>query len=156
MKTVWMTLLASAAIAVGYPAAASAHPDEDESYASDDWNNGGDTYTEFNAEYQHIWAEIEHGVNDGSYTPRQADYFYRQMQGIRARADWQQRRGYGDAGAIQVMLERLHDRMHVYHERSHDHEDRYDGNRGYGYGNANPYRARDNNTYLGLSFGYRH
>ena len=133
MKKLMVALLATSTMAFAVPALAHEHPDEP--YAqSDDWNNGGDSYTEFNQEYRHIWQGIEHGLSDGSYTPRQAQQFYRSMQQIRARADWMERRGVYDPGDIQQRLERLHDYMHMAHERGHERQDdRYGYGDRYGY-----------------------
>ena len=164
MKKVILGLMASAAVAISFPTAANAHPDEDAYQQQNDWNNGGDSYAEFDQEYRHIWDGIQHSLNDGSYTPREANYFYRQMQNIRAQADWQARSGYYDGGRIQVSLEQLHDRMHVTHERGHEREDRSGygyGNRGYGYGQPSPYadpygyRYRGQNQGFSIFFGTR-
>lgn len=97
----------------------------------DDWNNGGDSYAEFNQEYQHIWQGIQHGLSDGSYTPRQARGFYRAMQQIKARADWMERHGRYDPQDTQARLERLHEVMHAAHERGHEMQDRYGDSGGY-------------------------
>ena len=161
MKKLILALVATTAITVGLPAVANAHPDEDAGWQQDDWNNGGDSYAEFDQEYRHIWNGIRHGVSDGSYTPREANYFYRQMQIIRARADWQARSGYYDGGQIQASLEQLHDRMHYAHERGHDREQQYYyGNRDdYGYGRrsayGDAYGYRDPNQGYNLSFSIR-
>ena len=108
-----------------HDAHAEGHAILDSVQGGDDWNNGGDSYAEFNQEYRHIWAGIQHGLSDGSYTPRQARYFYRAMQQIRARADWMQRSGRYNPRDIQVRLERLHDTMHDAHERGHERQDAY-------------------------------
>ncbi len=86
MRTVWLSLIASVAIAAGLPTVANAHPEEEPGY-SDDWNNGGGSYEEFSHEYQHIWNGIQHGLQDGSYSRWEANGFFRQMQAIRARAN---------------------------------------------------------------------
>ncbi|MDB5416836.1 MAG: hypothetical protein JWP50_255 [Phenylobacterium sp.] len=131
MNKLLVALLATSAIGLGAPAVATAHPDDGYA-AQDDWNNGGDSYDEFNQEYQHIWNGIQHGLGDGSYTPRQAQQFFRAMQQIRARADWMERSGYYDPQDIQNRLERLHDYMHMAHERGHERLDRRFGYYGYG------------------------
>lgn len=131
MRKLLAALLATSAIGMALPAAA--HPDEP--YAqNDDWNDSIDSYAEFNQEYQHIWQGIEHGLQDGSYSRRQAQQFYRAMQQIRARADWMDRSGDYDPEDIQRRLEALHDRMHVAHERGHERQERY------GYSNYDYYR----------------
>lgn len=103
--------------------------DRDHDHGGEDWNNGGDTYAEFNQEYQHIWDGIQHGLSDGSYTRRQAQAYYRAMQQIRARASYMERQGRYDPEDTQARLERLHASMHVAHERGHDLQDRYAGYR---------------------------
>jgi hypothetical protein len=120
MKKLLIALLAATAVAAAAPAA-FAHDD-------DDWS--AESYGQFTQHYQHIWEGIQHGVSDGSYTPSQARYFYRQLQNIRGRAEWQSRSGYYDPQDINDRLEDLHDRMHVAHERGHDRLDSY----GYGAG----------------------
>lgn len=104
------------------------HALQDRALAGDDWSNGGNSYAEFNQEYQHILDGIQHGLSDGSYTHRQAQWFYRSMQQIRARANWMERSGRYDPQDIQDRLERLHNMMHAAHERGHQLQDRY----GYG------------------------
>ena len=160
MKKLLFTLGTIAAVTAGWPVVANAHPDDDAYQQSDDWSNGGESYAEFDQEYRHIWNGIQHGVSDGSYTPREANYFYRQMQNIRAQADWQARQGYYDGGQIQASLERLHERMHGAHERGHERQDWYGyGNRGDGYRQpstyADPYGYRGQNQGYNLYFGVR-
>ena len=104
------------------------HADQDRVRSGDTWNNGGDTYAEFDQEYQHIWQNIQHGVSDGSYTRRQAQGFYRAMQQIKARASWMERNGRYDPEDTQARLERLHETMHTAHERGHELQDRYGDN----------------------------
>ncbi len=99
----------------------------------DNWNTGGDTYADFNQEYQHIWQGIQHGVSDGSYTRLQAQGFYRAMQQIRARAEYMERSGRYDPQDTQPRLERLHNVMHDAHERGHQLQDRYGNNGDYNY-----------------------
>ena len=127
MNKLLLALLATTVVAAAGPALA--HDDDD-----DDWG-GAPTYQAFDQQYRHIWDGIQHGVSDGSYTPRQARYFYWQLQNIRARADWEQRSGYYDPGDVEARLESLHDQMHVAHERGHERLD------------------NDWNSYGGSSFG---
>ena len=124
MKKFLIAVLATSALGLGVPAVAMAHPEDDDQAVQNDWNNGGDSYNEFNQEYQHNWDGIQHGLSDGSYTPRQAQQYFRAMQQIRARADWMERSGYYDPEDIQNLLERLHDTMHIAHERAHERLDR--------------------------------
>jgi hypothetical protein len=101
------------------------HAAQDDHHDDDAWNNGGQTYADFNQEYQHIWEGIEHGVSDGSYTRRQAQGFYRSMQQIRARANSMERSGRYNTADTQARLERLHETMHAAHEAGHDRLDGY-------------------------------
>ena len=143
MRKMLITLMATAAVAVGIPAAAGAHPGVEVEASDNDWNNGGATYADFTQEYQHIWAGIQHGLSDGSYNRYEANSFYRQMQQIRYRAYYQQQSGYYNPEETQAQLERLHELMHNAHERGHERQDYYsfgNFNRGY-YGNA--YRGYD-------------
>ena len=134
--TKWMiALLASSVLAAGVPAIAQAHSDDQYgAYSHDDdndWNNGGASYEQFDEEYRHIWAGIQHGLSDGSYTRREAQQFYREMQRIRARADWEQRNGDYDSDETQARLESPHERMHTAHERGHQRQNEYYGWRQY-------------------------
>src|SRR3569623_61495 len=101
MKTIILAGLAAAALAFAGPALA---------HGDDDWT--AESYGAFSQQYQHIWDGIQHGLGDGSYTPWQARRFYRALQDIRGRADWEQRSGYYDPQDIEQRLERLHDTMH--------------------------------------------
>ena len=112
-----------------HDAHADGHAVQDRAPSGETWNNGGDTYAEFDQEYQHIWQNIQHGVRDGSYTRRQAQGYYRAMQQIRARANSMERQGRYDPDDTQARLERLHETMHAAHERGHDLQDRYAGYR---------------------------
>ena len=123
MNKFMIALLATTTMAFAAPALA--HPDDEDGVVVDNWNNGGDSYAEFDQEYRHIWQGIQHGLSDGSYTSRQAQSYYRAMQQIHARADWQQRSGYYDPEDIQGRLERLHNTMHVAHDRGHERMDRW-------------------------------
>ncbi|HKR88003.1 MAG TPA: hypothetical protein VJS38_07490 [Phenylobacterium sp.] len=77
MKKLVLAALAAAAMAA-VAAPALAHEGDD-----DDWSI--ESYDAFTQQYHHIWDGIQHGVSDGSYSPRQAQYFYRQLRGIQAR-----------------------------------------------------------------------
>lgn len=146
MKRLLITLMATAAVAGLVPSIASAHPGESDEHVSDG-DNGGRSYADFNAEFRHIVEGIQHGVSDGSYSPYEADGFYRQMQRIRQRAYYQQVRGYYDPDWTQNALASLHDRMHAAHERGHERQDHYYANR-YGYDRS--YAPNDYSSY-----GYR-
>jgi hypothetical protein len=125
MKKLVLAALATSLLAVAAPALA--HPGDD-----DDWTI--ESYSSFAQQYHHIWDGIEHGLSDGSYSPRQARYFYQQLRDIQRRADWEQRAGRFDPDEISDRLEALHDRMHVAHERGHERLDN-----DWGYGGYRPY-----------------
>lgn len=146
MKTLLIALLATSTLGLAAPAFAHDPPQVTHAGATD-WNNGGDTYSEFNAEYQHIWEGIQHGVSDGSYTQAQAQQYYREMQNIRSRADMMQRSGRYDPRDIQARLERLHDVMHDAHDEGHAQQDRY--------GNGMSYADFDQ-EYRHISEGIQH
>ena len=140
MKTLLLGLAAAASLAMAAQALAHDHDDNDEVWAAQ-------SYGDFNQQYQHIWQGIQHGVGDGSYNIYQARQYYRDLQGILARADWQERRGYYDPSDIEARLERLHDRMHVAHERGHERlNDDWNNGGDYGYSNRSygyrPYSRR--------------
>ena len=121
MKRLLIALLATSALAVSAPA--MAHPDHPGTVDEDNWSNGGATYGDFNAEYQHIWQGIQHGLSDGSYTRSQAQQYYSAMQQIRARADWMNQNGRWDPQDTQARLERLHESMHRAHDVGHAIQD---------------------------------
>ncbi len=118
MKHILLTLLAASSLAAAAPALA--HGDDN----GDDEAWTAQSYGDFSGLYDHIMQGIRHGISDGSYTRWQARRFYRQLQQIRQRADWEQRNGDYDVQDIQYRLQRLHDVMHVAHERGHERLDR--------------------------------
>jgi hypothetical protein len=107
----------------------SGHALQDRAASGDDWNNGGNSYAEFNDEYQHIAQNIQQGVRDGSYSRRQARSFSRTLQQIRDRADSMQRDGRYDPQDTQARLERLHNMLHDQHDAAQGRQDPY-GNSG--------------------------
>lgn len=140
MKKLLGALLAAAAIgAVASPALA--HPDDDDESPAYSQYFGG--YRDFEALYQHDWQGIQHGLRDGSYTPREARYFAMQLRDIRQReAYYRSRDGWlspREGRDIQARLERLHEVMHEAHEEGHDAQDDWNEDnssyyeRGYGY-----------------------
>ena len=156
MKSLLFGLAAAATLAVAAPALAH---DEDEAWHVD-------SYSSFGQQYQHIQEGIRHGISDGSYTRWQAQRYYRELQTIRARADWEERTGDFDPEEISQSLEQLHARMHVAHERGHDRLDAQanDWNtrsqRGYyGYrpynGETGYYGYRPNTSYRTYTYSYR-
>ena len=115
MKNLLMALLAASAVAAAAPALA--HGDDNDNA----WD--ASSYSDFSQQYHHIWYGIQHGMSDGSYTPWQARQFFRQLQSIRARADWEERSGDYNSGDIEARLARLHYQMHVAHARGHERLD---------------------------------
>jgi opacity protein-like surface antigen len=147
MKKLLGALLAAAAIgAVASPALA--HPDDEDDNGGYSQYFGG--YQNFDALYQHDWQGIQHGLSDGSYTPREARYFAMQLRGIRQReAYFRSRDGWlspQEGRDIQVRLERLHEVMHQAHEDGHASQDDWNGTSP-GYRNYNGYDQ--NNGYGG-------
>jgi hypothetical protein len=145
MRKYLLALLAASTLAGAAPA--FAHDD----YGDDDWN--ASSYSDFNQLYQHLWQGIQHGVSDGSYTPGQVRYFARELRNIRARAQWEEESGYYDPRDIDARLNRLHERMHIAHDRGHErlNNDWYGGSNSYSpYGD--PYRSGYGNSY-GNSYG---
>lgn len=132
MKKLLLAALAATSLAIA-AAPALAHEGE-----NDDWTV--DSYGAFSQQYHHIWDGIQHGISDGSYTPREAQYFYRQLRGIQARAEWERRTGQFDPDEINDRLQDLHDRMHVAHERGHERQE--DGYGAYGYQRYGDYGYR--------------
>lgn len=133
MKKLALVLLASAAFAIATPALA--HGDDD------DWSP--DSYSEFSQMYQHIWQGIQHGLDDGSYNPREARYFYGQLRQIQRKAYWEERNGEFDADEIAQDLQILHQRMHIAHERGHERLDNDWNSSSYGRYGYTPYRGRN-------------
>lgn len=126
MKRLVLAILAAASMAA-VAAPALAHEGED-----DDWTV--ESYEGFGQQYHHIWDGIQHGLSDGSYTPGQAQYFYRQLRGVQARADWEQRTGQFDPDEISERLNELHERMHIAHRLGHERLDNGGWGAPYGYG----------------------
>lgn len=166
MKKFIIAMLASSALAMAVPVVAQAHDQQDVASSDESWNNGGETYADFDQEYQHIWQGIQHGLSDGSYTRRDAYRFYRQMRNIRARANWEQQSGNYDPEATQAQLESLHERLHIAHERGHQRLDSYGANNDWRGGNNGGYGRNDggygnngggygaNNGYGGNQYGH--
>ena len=136
MKRLLAALLATSTVAIAAPALAHGEGD-------DDWSTSAPTYGEFDQQYHHIWDGIQHGLSDGSYTQWQARQFYRELQSIRARAWWEQNRGYYNPQDIEYRLESLHTRMHVAHDQGHERLN----NDWYGYGGDGGYGGYGGNGY---------
>lgn len=94
-----------------------------------DWSYGRGRYALFDREYRHTIDGIRHGLSDGTFSRRQADRFYRELESIRFDAMRSMRYGNYQDDYIQARMVRLHERMHFKHERNHE---RYDGYRPYG------------------------
>ena len=97
-----------------------------------------------------------------SFSPGEANYFYRQLRDIQVRAYWDARRGDYDPRWTDAQLERLHERMHIAHERGHERLDNDWNRESYGYrgysaptqGYARPY-GYDNGYSYSYTYGYR-
>lgn len=151
MKTLFIALLASSAMAAAVPVVAQAHDYQPGGYAGgEDWNNGGATYAQFNQEYQHIAQMIRHGASDGTLNRRQIAGSFHELRYIQSLAYSQQRNGYYDPRIIQARLTRLHDGLHFRHDAAHAYRDRSDQqNYGRDYGNTYNQRgdSRSDNAY---------
>ena len=134
MKKLFGALLAAAAIgAVASPALAHEGDHNDNDNGGYSQYFGG--YQNFDALYQHDWQGIRHGLSDGSYTRREAQYFMTQLRSIRQlEAYYRARDGLNpqEGRDVQRRLERLHAVMHEAHEDGHDAQDDWNnGNTGY-------------------------
>ncbi len=104
---------------------------------SSDWDQGRARYALFEREYRHTIDGIRHGLSDGTFSRRQADRFYRELESIRYNALQSMRYGNYQDRYIQARMVRLHQLMHFKHGRNHE---RYDGYATYGtYGNYGAY-----------------
>lgn len=94
---------------------------------NNDWNNRNRGYASFERQYRHTIDGIRHGLSDGTFTRSRANEFYRELQSIRRAAYLSQQYGNYSHQYAQARMARLHQRMHVKHERSHDRNDGYGG-----------------------------
>lgn len=140
MKRLFTALLASTALLAAVPAVASAH---DNGYGNGYYNNGNDWdrdggYNGFRQEFGHLYQGVQHGLSDGSINRWQARRFFDAIADARQRLEFYRRNdGYlspWEQRDMQARLQRLHEVLHVVHERDHEREDGYgyDGNNGYG------------------------
>lgn len=93
---------------------------------SPNWERGG--RVGFRYEFNHVYAGIQHGLRDGSYTQWEAQRFLREVENLR-RLERYYRTNDGRLNGwerrdLQQRLERLHDVMHVAHQRGHRRDDR--------------------------------
>ncbi len=109
MKKLLFGVAAIATFALAAPVFAH---DQDEQWSVD-------SYSSLPQLDQHIREGIAHGLSDGSFTRREARYFYRQLQTIRYRAQWEDQNDQFDPEDISARLQDLHDRMHEAHEDGH-------------------------------------
>ena len=155
MKKLIGALLAAAAIgAVAGPALAYPDDDDDDDRNVPAYSQYFGGYQSFDALYQHDWQGIQHGLSDGSYTRREAQYFAGQLRDIRRReAYFRSRDGILsplEGRDIQARLERLHEVMHEAHEDSHATQDDWSNtyrDRGYDRSNGGYNRPYDNRRY---------
>ena len=115
MKKLVFGIAAAAALMIAVPA--MAHDDDD------DYGYNVDSYDQMMRLDQHIRQGIQHGLSDGSFTRGEARYFWRQLQNIRYRAQWEEEWGEFDAQDISYRLHALHERMHEAHEEGHERMD---------------------------------
>lgn len=92
---------------------------------SRNWASSG--RADFRGEFNHIYAGIQHGMNDGSYSRDQARRFFREVQNLR-RLEAYYRANDGHVNGREVRdltqrIERLHAIMHGAHERGHQRRD---------------------------------
>jgi hypothetical protein len=102
----------------GYPVA----PDE-----NDFWSV--ESHDDFNADYQHIWESIQRGREDGTFNSYQSRRYAQQLQQIRTRADWQERRGQFDPQDIEDRLSQLRRIMYVARQDNRNSDNGYYGRR---------------------------
>jgi opacity protein-like surface antigen len=116
-----------------------------------DWNQGRRGYSQFDREYRHTIEGIRHGLSDGTFSPAQANRFYRELQSIRYDAMRSMRYGNYQDTYIQARMARLHQIMHFQHDRNHE---RYDG---YGnYGNYGDYAPNNGGYDYGSGHNHEH
>jgi hypothetical protein len=84
---------------------------------SDYW--GVEPYDDFGADYRPISEDIQRGRETASTRPTR---YYRQLQQIRSRADWQQRSGRFDSEEIDMCLTQLRQNMHAGREDGRDRD----------------------------------
>ena len=89
---------------------------------------GVESYSDFSADYRHIWASIDRARERGSLNPYEARRFSRRLQQIQFRADAQQRSGRFDAQDIEYQLGQLRDDMRSARRSNRDeqHSGNYD------------------------------
>lgn len=148
MKRHLTALLAAGAIVTAVPTAASAQERGyfgqgqyyGGYYGGADWNRDNRGYNNLRRQFQHAYAGVQHGLRDGSFTRREARYFYQVIGDLRQRLDfYRDNDGYLDrreARDLDRRLRRLHAAMHEAHESGHEEQD-------YGYRDRGDYRNRD-------------
>ena len=99
-----------------YPQGYNVAPDE-----NDYW--GVESHDDFSADYRHIWESIQRGREDGTFTPYEARRYAQQLQQIRTRADWQERRGQFDPQDIEDRLSQLRRVMYVARQDNRNNTD---------------------------------
>ncbi|MDY7522804.1 hypothetical protein [Sphingomonas sp. 10B4] len=112
-------------------------------WTDESWNNGGDTYAEFQSEYQHINRGIQLAINEGSISRSEAWRFSSQLRRIQQVAYQSSRYGDYEGDYTQQRLEQLHEQIHDARERGYSDDRGYGRNHDYdgGYqGNNDAYR----------------
>ncbi|MBX9745508.1 MAG: hypothetical protein K2X34_01305 [Hyphomonadaceae bacterium] len=154
MKRLLAALFAAGAIVMAAPTAASAQERGyfgqgqyyGGQYGGNEWNRNGRGYDNLRRQFQHAYTGVQHGLRDGSFTRREARYFYQVIGDLRQRLDfYRDNDGYLDrreARDLDRRLARLHAVMHEAHEGGHEEEDYGHGGRG-DYGDRDYDRDRD-------------
>jgi hypothetical protein len=122
-------MLAAVSLAAAFPAIANAH----EGYGRG--SDGG--YGNLRQEFQHLYAGVQHGLSDGSYSRREARQFYRAIESLRGRLDFYRNNdGYlsgWERSDLRRRIQRLHANMHDAHANGHAERDYgYYDDRAYG------------------------
>jgi hypothetical protein len=145
MKRHLAALMAAGALVMAVPTAASAQERGyfgqgryyGGHYDGADWNRDNRGYYNLRRQVQHAYDGVRHGLRDGSFTRREARYFYQVIGDLRERLDYyRDTDGYLDrreARDLDRRLRRLHAAMHEAHEDGHDEQ-------GYRYRDSDDYR----------------
>jgi hypothetical protein len=148
MKRHLVALFAASALVIAVPTAASAQERGyfgqgqyyGGQYGGNEWNRNNRGYDNIRRQFQHAYDGVQHGLRDGSFTRREARYFYQVIGELRQRLDfYRYNDGYLDrreARDLDRRLGRLHAIMHQAHENGHEEPD-------YGYGGSGDYRDYD-------------
>ena len=110
-------------------------------WTDESWNNGGDTYAEFESEYRHINRGIQLALNEGSISRSEAWRFSSQIRQIQQAAYQDSYDGDYEGDYTQQRLEQLHELIHDARERGYRANLGYRRNQGYGGGYQGDYNG---------------